>query len=77
MYNILLIFSLRALSVADDLGIVYCWKKVYCDLMEETLNKAGLLAFSYHSGRTEEHRESVQNMWKENKCQVDLFTFLL
>ncbi|XP_059894408.1 recQ-like DNA helicase BLM isoform X4 [Gadus macrocephalus] len=70
MYNILLIFSLRSLCVADDLGIVYCWKKVYCDSMEKTLNEAGLKAYSYHAGRTEEYRESVQNMWKENKCQV-------
>ncbi|CAL8385895.1 unnamed protein product [Gadus morhua 'NCC'] len=49
-------------------GIVYCWKSEYCDQMAKTLNEAGLQACSYHAGTTD--RDSVQNRWKENKCQV-------
>ncbi|XP_056434434.1 recQ-like DNA helicase BLM isoform X2 [Gadus chalcogrammus] len=51
-------------------GIVYCWRQDDCDNMADSLNEAGLLACSYHAGKTGEHRESVQNRWKENKCQV-------
>ncbi|XP_056434997.1 recQ-like DNA helicase BLM [Gadus chalcogrammus] len=53
-----------------DSGIVYCWRQDDCDNMADSLNKAGLLACSYHAGKTGEYRESVQNRWKENKCQV-------
>ncbi|CAL8385893.1 unnamed protein product [Gadus morhua 'NCC'] len=53
-----------------DSGIVYCWKKHYCDQMAKTMKEAGLLACSYHSDKTEEYRKSVHNKWKENKCQV-------
>ncbi|CAL8329227.1 unnamed protein product [Boreogadus saida] len=53
-----------------DSGIVYCWRKVDCDVMASSLNQAGLLACSYHSDMTDEDRESAQNKWNENKCQV-------
>ena len=78
MHNILLIFFLcRALLVADDSGIVYCWRKVDCNVMASSLKQAGLLACSYHSDMTDEDRESAQNKWNGNECQVALFTFLL
>ncbi|CAL8329254.1 unnamed protein product [Boreogadus saida] len=53
-----------------DSGIVYCWRKVDCDVMAISLNKAGLLACSYHSDMMDEDRESVQNKWNENECKV-------
>ena len=77
MYNILLIFSLRAVRVADESGIVYCWRQDDCDNMADSLNEAGLLACSYHAGMPNRDRESAQNKWKENECQVALFTLLL
>ncbi|CAL8338735.1 unnamed protein product [Arctogadus glacialis] len=58
-----------------DSGIVYCWKRHYCNDMAKTLKEAGLLACSYHGGMTNADKEGVQNMWKENKCQVICATF--
>uniref|UniRef100_A0A8C5F720 DNA 3'-5' helicase n=1 Tax=Gadus morhua TaxID=8049 RepID=A0A8C5F720_GADMO len=60
-----------------DSGIVYCWRQDDCDSMAKSLERAGLKACSYHAGMTDEDRESVQNKWNENECQVALFTFLL
>ncbi|CAL8385901.1 unnamed protein product [Gadus morhua 'NCC'] len=54
----------------NESGIVYCWRKVDCDNMARSLNKAGLKASSYHSDVTDEDREIAQNKWNENKCQV-------
>ncbi|CAL8385903.1 unnamed protein product [Gadus morhua 'NCC'] len=51
-------------------GIVYCWRKVDCDDMASSLNRAGLLACSYHSDVTDEDREIAQNKWNENECKV-------
>jgi superfamily II DNA helicase RecQ len=45
--------------------------------MADSLNEAGLLACSYHAGMPNRDRESAQNKWKENECQVALFTLLL
>uniref|UniRef100_A0A8C4ZFV1 Helicase ATP-binding domain-containing protein n=1 Tax=Gadus morhua TaxID=8049 RepID=A0A8C4ZFV1_GADMO len=60
-----------------DSGIVYCWRRVVCEYMADSLNEAGLLACSYHAGMPNRDRESAQNKWKENECQVALFTLLL
>ena len=78
MHNILLIFFLCwALLVADDSGIVYCERRDDCDNMADSLDEAGLKACSYHAGNRIAHRESAQNKWNGNECQVALFTFLL
>uniref|UniRef100_A0A8C4ZDB0 ATP-dependent DNA helicase n=1 Tax=Gadus morhua TaxID=8049 RepID=A0A8C4ZDB0_GADMO len=53
-----------------DSGIVYCWRRVVCEYMADSLNEAGLLACSYHAGMPNRDRESAQNKWKENECQV-------
>ncbi|XP_030197532.1 Bloom syndrome protein homolog isoform X2 [Gadus morhua] len=53
-----------------DSGIVYCWRQDDCDSMAKSLERAGLKACSYHAGMTDEDRESVQNKWNENECQV-------
>ena len=71
------IFLCRTLRVAGDTGIVYCWRRVVCDFMAHSLNEAGLLACSHHAGMPDRDRESAQNKWKENECQVALFTLLL
>ena len=68
MHNILLIFFL---------GIVYCERRDDCDNMADSLKEAGLLACSYHAGNRIAYRESAQNKWNGNECQVALFTFLL
>ena len=78
MHNILLIFFLcLALLVADDSGIVYCWRRDDCDNMADSLKEAGLLACSYHAGMPYRDREIAQNKWNGNECQVALFTFCL
>ena len=71
------IFLCWALRVAGDSGIVYCWRRVVCEYMADSLNEAGLLACSYHAGNRIAYRESAQNKWNGNECQVALFTFLL
>ena len=43
--------------------------------MARSLKKAGLVACSYHAGMLDVDRESEQNRWKENECQVAYFLF--
>ena len=67
----------RALRVAGDSGIVYCWTLKHCKSLAESLIKEGLVACSYHSKMSDEDKERVQEKWNENECQVALFNFLL
>ncbi|CAL8329278.1 unnamed protein product [Boreogadus saida] len=54
----------------NDSGIIYCRKRDQCDSMASSLKMAGLKASSYHGGISNEDRETVQNEWKGNKCQI-------
>lgn len=54
-----------------DSGIVYCLSRNDCDAMAESLQRAGLLALSYHAGLSDGDREHVQNKWiNQDGCQV-------
>uniref|UniRef100_A0A672I364 RecQ-like DNA helicase BLM n=1 Tax=Salarias fasciatus TaxID=181472 RepID=A0A672I364_SALFA len=54
-----------------DSGIVYCLSRNDCDAMAESLQRAGLLALSYHAGLSDADREYVQNKWiNQDGCQV-------
>ncbi|KAJ3596961.1 hypothetical protein NHX12_003361 [Muraenolepis orangiensis] len=54
-----------------DSGIVYCLSRKDCDTMAESLQKAGLLALSYHAGLRDGDREYVQTKWiNQDGCQV-------
>ncbi|CAJ1056741.1 Bloom syndrome protein homolog isoform X1 [Xyrichtys novacula] len=54
-----------------DSGIVYCLSRNDCDAMAESLQRAGILALSYHAGLSDGDREYVQNKWiNQDGCQV-------
>ncbi|XP_071388298.1 recQ-like DNA helicase BLM [Centroberyx affinis] len=54
-----------------DSGIVYCLSRNDCDTMAESLQRAGLLALSYHAGLKDSDREYVQTKWiNQDGCQV-------
>ncbi|XP_051916120.1 recQ-like DNA helicase BLM [Hippocampus zosterae] len=54
-----------------DSGIVYCLSRNDCDIMAESLQRAGLLALSYHAGLSDGDREYVQSKWiNQDGCQV-------
>uniref|UniRef100_A0A671XJR9 RecQ-like DNA helicase BLM n=1 Tax=Sparus aurata TaxID=8175 RepID=A0A671XJR9_SPAAU len=54
-----------------DSGIVYCLSRNDCDSMAESLQRAGLLALSYHAGLNDADREYVQTKWiNQDGCQV-------
>nr|XP_057931076.1 recQ-like DNA helicase BLM isoform X2 [Doryrhamphus excisus] len=54
-----------------DSGIVYCLSRNDCDAMAESLQRAGLLALSYHAGLRDGDREYVQSKWiNQDGCQV-------
>lgn len=54
-----------------DSGIVYCLSRNDCDAMAESLQRAGLLALSYHAGLNDGDREYVQSKWiNQDGCQV-------
>ncbi|CAN9499294.1 unnamed protein product [Ophioblennius macclurei] len=54
-----------------DSGIIYCLSRNDCDAMAESLQRAGLLALSYHAGLKDVDREYVQNKWiNQDGCQV-------
>ncbi|XP_073329045.1 recQ-like DNA helicase BLM isoform X2 [Pagrus major] len=54
-----------------DSGIVYCLSRNDCDSMAESLQRAGLLALSYHAGLKDGDREYVQTKWiNQDGCQV-------
>ncbi|XP_075998238.1 recQ-like DNA helicase BLM [Genypterus blacodes] len=54
-----------------DSGIVYCLSRNDCDAMAESLQRAGLLALSYHAGLNDRDREFVQTKWiNQDGCQV-------
>uniref|UniRef100_A0A665VCL3 RecQ-like DNA helicase BLM n=1 Tax=Echeneis naucrates TaxID=173247 RepID=A0A665VCL3_ECHNA len=54
-----------------DSGIVYCLSRNDCDAMAESLQRAGLLALSYHAGLSDGDREYVQSKWiNQDGCQV-------
>uniref|UniRef100_A0A3Q3DXJ1 ATP-dependent DNA helicase n=1 Tax=Hippocampus comes TaxID=109280 RepID=A0A3Q3DXJ1_HIPCM len=54
-----------------DSGIVYCLSRNDCDTMAESLQRAGLLALSYHAGLSDGDREYVQSKWiNQDGCQV-------
>lgn len=54
-----------------DSGIVYCLSRNDCDAMAESLQRAGLLALSYHAGLRDADREYVQSKWiNQDGCQV-------
>ncbi|XP_029910141.1 Bloom syndrome protein homolog isoform X2 [Myripristis murdjan] len=54
-----------------DSGIVYCLSRNDCDTMAESLQRAGLLALSYHAGLSDSDREYVQSKWiNQDGCQV-------
>lgn len=57
---------------------MYCLSRNDCDSMAESLQRAGLLALSYHAGISDGDREYVQTKWiNQDGCQVGAFTFLL
>nr|XP_046249450.1 Bloom syndrome protein homolog isoform X2 [Scatophagus argus] len=54
-----------------DSGIVYCLSRNDCDAMAESLQRAGILALSYHAGLSDGDREYVQSKWiNQDGCQV-------
>uniref|UniRef100_A0A7N8XRY0 RecQ-like DNA helicase BLM n=1 Tax=Mastacembelus armatus TaxID=205130 RepID=A0A7N8XRY0_9TELE len=54
-----------------DSGIVYCLSRNDCDAMAESLQRADILALSYHAGLSDGDREYVQNKWiNQDGCQV-------
>ncbi|XP_051237812.1 recQ-like DNA helicase BLM isoform X1 [Dicentrarchus labrax] len=54
-----------------DSGIVYCLSRNDCDAMAESLQRAGILALSYHAGLRDNDREYVQSKWiNQDGCQV-------
>ncbi|KAM6936936.1 recQ-like DNA helicase BLM [Xenentodon cancila] len=54
-----------------DSGIVYCLSRNDCDSMAESLQRAGILALSYHAGLCDGDREHVQSKWiNQDGCQV-------
>ncbi|KAM7414553.1 hypothetical protein PAMA_019392 [Pampus argenteus] len=54
-----------------DSGIVYCLSRNDCDAMAESLQRAGILALSYHAGLRDGDREYVQTKWiNQDGCQV-------
>ncbi|CAG13113.1 unnamed protein product, partial [Tetraodon nigroviridis] len=54
-----------------DSGIIYCLSRNDCDTMAESLQRAGLLALSYHAGLRDGEREYVQTKWiNQDGCQV-------
>ncbi|XP_068595516.1 recQ-like DNA helicase BLM [Brachionichthys hirsutus] len=54
-----------------DSGIVYCLSRKDCDAMAESLQRAGILALSYHAGLRDKDREYVQSKWiNQDGCQV-------
>ncbi|XP_071355526.1 recQ-like DNA helicase BLM isoform X2 [Trachinotus anak] len=54
-----------------DSGIVYCLSRNDCDAMAESLQRAGILALSYHAGLSDGDREYVQTKWiNQDGCQV-------
>lgn len=54
-----------------DSGIVYCLSRNDCDAMAESLQRAQILALSYHAGLSDSDREYVQNKWiNQDGCQV-------
>ncbi|XP_070763765.1 recQ-like DNA helicase BLM [Enoplosus armatus] len=54
-----------------DSGIVYCLSRNDCDAMAESLQRAGILALSYHAGLRDGDREYVQSKWiNQDGCQV-------
>lgn len=59
------------LPSAGDSGIIYCLSRNDCDTMAESLQRAGLLALSYHAGLRDGEREYVQTKWiNQDGCQV-------
>lgn len=60
-----------SLVAAGDSGIIYCLSRNDCDNMAESLQRAGLLALSYHAGLSDGDREYVQTKWiNQDGCQV-------
>ncbi|XP_054475799.1 recQ-like DNA helicase BLM isoform X2 [Anoplopoma fimbria] len=54
-----------------DSGIVYCLSRNDCDAMAKSLQRARILALSYHAGLSDGDREYVQNKWiNQDGCQV-------
>ncbi|XP_041795024.1 Bloom syndrome protein homolog isoform X2 [Chelmon rostratus] len=54
-----------------DSGIVYCLSRNDCDALAESLQRAGILALSYHAGLSDSDREYVQSKWiNQDGCQV-------
>ncbi|KAF7662381.1 hypothetical protein LDENG_00238090 [Lucifuga dentata] len=54
-----------------DSGIVYCLSRNDCDAMAESLQRAGILALSYHAGLADSDRDYVQSKWiNQDGCQV-------
>lgn len=54
-----------------DSGIVYCLSRNDCDAMADSLQRARILALSYHAGLSDSDREYVQNKWiNQDGCQV-------
>lgn len=57
--------------MAGDSGIVYCLSRNDCDSMAENLQRAGILALSYHAGLSDGERVHVQTKWiDQDGCQV-------
>ncbi|KAM9854770.1 recQ-like DNA helicase BLM [Aulostomus maculatus] len=55
----------------SDSGIVYCLSRNDCDAMAESLQRARILALSYHAGLSDGEREHVQSKWiNQDGCQV-------
>uniref|UniRef100_A0A8C9Y6E3 ATP-dependent DNA helicase n=1 Tax=Sander lucioperca TaxID=283035 RepID=A0A8C9Y6E3_SANLU len=54
-----------------DSGIIYCLSRNDCDAMAESLQRARILALSYHAGLSDGDREHVQSKWiNQDGCQV-------
>ncbi|KAJ8280978.1 hypothetical protein GJAV_G00061720 [Gymnothorax javanicus] len=54
-----------------DSGIVYCLSRNDCDMMAESLQRAGIAALAYHAGLNDGDREYIQNKWiNQDGCQV-------
>ncbi|KAK7891354.1 hypothetical protein WMY93_023317 [Mugilogobius chulae] len=54
-----------------DSGIIYCLSRNDCDSLAESLQRAGIMALSYHAGLSDGDREYVQTKWiNQDGCQV-------
>lgn len=58
----------------DDIGIIYAGTRKLVDLTSELLVKSGISARAYHAGMLDHERESAQDAFLYDECQVMVAT---